>query len=225
MATIIGVFLMLLTTKPFGWFVPTPSPTPQPITYQAVKPGVGCDGGEGKWINQIESVDTHLYGAAECDSKGLKITNFAGYSNEAPQIVFQWPNHQFSNVYTVEVDIASQTSNGCGGIITHGQSLDTPGEYVYLICPNGTWQMLIASTTDGSFSELKSGQVSVETTYHMQVMVNGPTHTLEIDGNDRIPVVDSTYTTTSYIGLVVSGYPSENDESATFAHFTYSGMR
>jgi hypothetical protein len=222
LATIIGVVFTILVTNPHGIFSPAATPTPVPITYRAVKPGVGCDGGAGKWMNHI-STPSYNYGTAQCESSGLKLTNLGAYSNVAPQVLFQWPNHPFPSTYTVAVDLSSQTTHGCGGIITNVQSLDQYGEYGYLIYPNGNSSIMVASQADGTFSDLKTGLVSGQQTYHLLVKVEGSSLAFSVNGAAALTVKDATFSTTSYIGLIVQGYPSESDESAVFANFEYSG--
>jgi hypothetical protein len=219
------VAFTILATNPPTFSSSAATPTPVSITYHAAKPGVGCDGGAGSWVNQIGSADTHLYGAIQCVPNGLKLTNAGAYSNEAPQVLFQWPNHQFSSPYSVAVDLSSQTSHGCGGIVTNVQSLDQSGEYVYLICPDGTTSIMVASATNGSFTNLKTGVMSAQKMYHLLVKVAGPSLTFTINNAASLSVKDTMFPTTSYIGLIVSGFPSNTDESAVFTNFAYTGSQ
>lgn len=95
------------------------------------------------------------------------------------------------------------------------------GEYAYLVCPDGTWKVVRADATSGAFTTLREGRSPQQLHYHLRVSVAGDTRTLAINGSDPAVVTDDTYRGTSFVGLVVLGFPSESDESALFSNFAY----
>jgi hypothetical protein len=223
-ATIVGVLFAVLPTHPFGLFAPAATATPSTLHYTAARPGAGCDSGPGQWINFLGSVDTHVYGTARCDPTGLLITNLGAYSNEAAEVRFSWPAHPFPATYTVEVDIGQQTAQACAGVLTHVQGGEQVGEYAYLVCPDGTWQVVRADAPSGTFTTLREGRVPQQPHYHLRVSVAGDTRALAINGSDPAVVSDTTYHGTSFVGLVVLGFPSDHDESALFSNFVYQAL-
>jgi hypothetical protein len=224
-ATIAGVLLTVIATHPLGLFAPAVTATPIPLRYSAARPGEGCDSGPGQWANQLGSVNTHVFGTAACGPTGLLITNLGDYSNEAAEVRFAWPAHPFPTTYTVEVDVGRQTEQACAGLLTHVQGGEQLGQYAYLVCPDGTWSVVRADATTGAFTTLREGRVPQQVQYHLRVSVVGDSHTLTINGSDPAIVTDSAYRGTSFVGLVVLGYPSDHDESALFTNFAYQATR
>jgi hypothetical protein len=53
----------------------------------------------------------------------------------------------------------------------------------------------------------------------------GDNHPLTINGSDPAVVTDGAYRGTSFVGLLVIGYPSHHAESALCTNFAYQATR
>jgi hypothetical protein len=213
-----GALYPSLLFKPSGL---TTSPTGVPSSYTALLPGPTCDTGAAQWIS-LNPASTVI----ECSASGLRVTDRPNIGAVAA-VGFVWPGHPFPRDYEVDVDISGLTGKTCAGVITRSsQSATEQGTgYISMVCADGMWVIQRRDASSGSPANLvtlASGRVEIsnpDNTYRIRAISSGTSQQLSINNAPPIGALDSTYTNTSEVSLVVS---DSQGGVAIFTDFRYA---
>ncbi len=196
---------------------PSVTPNPQP-PYVAQVPGPaddGCDSGSGLWL--ARSLTLMQF---SCGTTGMKLTEIPNINVIATMgFLGSSSEYRFPTNYTVTVDTNIVSDNACAGLLTHGTGYVG---YGFLICYDGLFYVNVYDASTGAPKTLDSGNVYDITSHslHLQIAVRDFTQVFQVNGAPISTIIDTTYSNTSFIGLVVDAGTSGG--SAVFSNFTYT---
>jgi hypothetical protein len=178
--------------------------------YHAAVPGI-CDKGGATW--GAIGVTT-----MNCASGELVLnTTSTQYEGEVDFSSYG----AFTLASDAKVEVTVRTPTTCGGIILR-KPASTSGGYSFLICNDGSWDLIRYAATDGTPTGLDSGSVTARTSYHIQAIAIGSTLTFIADGQSLSSLTDKTYTTNDHIGLIEGA--TGDSGPAYFSNFTFTPL-
>lgn len=189
-------------------------------SYTAHIPGYGCDQGTGQWQPLADRrVDT---GNLQCLPNGMQLT-YPGNTRFIQEEDFYWLNGHFPQNYQVSASIDVRNAGGsCAGLGTRMNPEDEQfGSYVFIICPDGSWQIALVTN---SFQNLAEGQVNAQNVYTITATANGSSQSLSINGRLITTITNSQLKNTDHLSLLVGLYTTDKSASATFSNFVFTPL-
>ncbi|MGH2508176.1 MAG: hypothetical protein ACRDHZ_12340, partial [Ktedonobacteraceae bacterium] len=191
--------------------------TTMQTAYTAHIPGYGCDQGAGQWQ---PLADDNSSGTLNCLPNGMQLTNPADASQIATENFYGF-NGQFPQNYQISAQIDVSTArDGCAGLKTHADAND-PKAYFFVICPDGSW--VVAVYTD-KFQTLDQGTVGAHGSYQIQIIDQGSTQSLSINGSKVSTINNTQVQGTDHISLLTGYYKTSGATSATFSNFVFTPL-
>ncbi len=194
-------------------------------TYDAMVPGNGCDKGGALWEGFDPNINTCTNNGllmAQTDHRYLDEMRFGYYYYDEQRASF------FPKTYQVGVRVSIADANGstCVGLSVH-QLYNGLGGQVYLVCPDGYWELYQLGQDGAYATTLRQGYVAHAklplTAFTLRIDVAGATMRLYLDDALLETVLDPTYLATSQVSLVLDG-SSKGPETPTafFSQFHYA---
>lgn len=184
--------------------------------YSATIPGPDCDHGSGYWF--VLNGDTRV----SCSPAGMVLTQLPNATHIAA--VYFSPSYTQTppENYTITLDVSALSPSTCVGAIIRAQF--DGGAYGLYVCSDGFWKIIIYDNSSAKPTVLSYGTVARSDTYHLEVVADGNTEGMTINGGAQQAITDSTYMDTNHIGLVVFSERTQQGgtASATFSHFVYA---
>ncbi len=180
-----------------------------PNAYSAPVPGPGCDTKGGQWTKDDLTQVTCTSGKMHITSQFVSVVTFSGPT----------ANSTIPTSYEVSVTVSPLDSLD-SGLLVHETASDESG-YAIDIGNDGFWSVF-NNNGKGSGANLPSGNVSSETTYHLDVIVRGTSETIKIDGTQVGQFTDTEFTGGDSVGLIA--FAGKNTAEADFQNFTYTPL-
>ncbi len=186
-------------------------------TYSAPVPGPGCDQGGAFWPAPARVGALTQF---SCSPTGLRISQ-SPQASAMSTVRFYGEVGDFPTNYLVAATIdVSQLNGGCAGFFTRVQ--DDGGRYGFFLCgQTGEWYIARFAAENGVATTLQSGIVPLASSYQVAAIMREQTLTMRINGRDVGQANDATYSTTSYLDLVMFA-GSAGAGTVTFSDFNYT---
>jgi len=172
--------------------VPSLTPTPS-VSYSAYSPGPVCDQGGADWTANSSSI---LVGCNPHHGSGTEITQLT--TTGLPTIDFQWPGHPFPPNYTVGVTMSSFEDANTAGVVLVRKSGNS---YYAFFISNGSWWL--DRNVNGVQENIANNAFPYAGNLQVEVVVNGDTLALTINGKSFQTITDSSLPTTDMLSLGV----------------------
>lgn len=189
-----------------------------PNPYTAAIPGPGCDKGLAQWAQPSVYDQTSANGTFACQSAALQLKANVG---KAIDVGYYGIKGALKENYTITVTITPADVNSCGGVVTHASAT---GDYLYIICGDGSFAVLDINTTTNKSTTLDAGNsgtfASNNGAFTLTITENDPTHVLTVNGTARPAITNKDYTTTDHIALFAISLAS-TVSTATFSAFSF----
>ena len=191
--------------------------------YTAAVPGSDCDKGKGQW----QLPQDHSYFTTACQADGLLVTQASKLSTLSSAIDFTGTGPTFPLSYHIAItaNITGGDQHTLIGLIVHGQS--PLGGHVFVASADTSWGFQVMGK-DGTLAppERRGFLPQATKTFTLAVDVSGSVMTFTINGTQVTHLYESTYTTTTGVGLLLG---TDNPAAKTalvakFSNFQFTPM-
>ena len=188
----------------------------QTQTYRTHLPGEGCDINGGLW-------SSGLNGSFACGPNATHVT--MGKGEYIGELFFDWKDgYTFPTNTTVGVTVSGLRFATCAGVQTRIRNTDH-GAYGFYICGDG--QQLIhrydADTGDSkTIGGLDQPHAPSGDTFTITASSIGDQQCMQVTGQPKFCVTDTTYGTTNAVSIAV--FSAESGGSADFSDFVFTPL-